>query len=640
MSVITLPAPSAPAQAPPEPRPARAASAFDRYFACLSELTAGPASWNRASVAALCSLLLLWAARIYTTWATWGYLPVDTGREMYVPAMLAQGKMLYRDVWFGYGPLAPYWNALLFRTFGIHLNVLYWAGSLAALGCAVLLFLSGKRLGSVLAGWAAGAILLMEAFHAWHFSFPLAYSFSAVYGCLTACLFLWLAIHAAQSTSPLWMLSAATAAAVALLIKLEYGAACYCACALLTAARAWRQRSGKSWVIDLAFCLPGVLACAAVAWWMLSIGGFEFITQENLASTWPGSFFMKNYGRAWMETTGLAINGSALLKSLGRTLFLAGVVFEAYWLFWRKRFSPRSVLLCAALFTALLGYAALALEGKVLETATAIFFPQDMVLYVAIAAALVCWRIARQDESGALVPLAVLLAFAALVAVRTLLRTMATGYSIYYNGPAVLAFLILLRPLAPRAGRTRCSVLRAELLLCIAPLAVVSVYAARFAADYNDRELLVTERGSILAYTQTTEQYRAAIEFMKDEAAAGRMVLSVPEDTSLYFLSGTQAPTRLYFFAPGMLVPGKMTEETIREIEQKPVRYVLWSNRRFPEYGVPEFGKDFNQTFVSYLTSHYRRVGLLVPGSAVEWHVRFTLWERKPDVAQQVARTN
>ena len=308
------------------------------------------------------------------------------------------------------------------------------------------------------------------------------------------------------------------------------------------------------------------------------------------------------------------------------------MIVEAYFLlFWRKRFSPRSILLCVTLFAGLLAYVVFALQGEILETAAALFFPQDMVLYVGIAALLVCWRITRGDESSAALPVAVLLAFAALMAIRTLLRTMATGYSIYFNGPAALAFLILLRPIVPRPGRPRRSVLRAELLLCLGALAVGALYAARFTADDADRAPLVTERVTVLASTQTTEQYRAAIELMKKEAAAGRMVLSVPEDTSLYFLSGTQAPARLYFFAPGMLVPGKMTEKIIRELEQKPVRYVLWSNRRFPEYGVPEFGVDFDQTFGNYLTSHYRRVGQLVPGSAVEWHVRFTVWERNTD---------
>jgi len=613
MSVITLPAPSPAAPAAPEPGRLCAQNALDRYLSCLLTLAAKPAPWNRASTAALLSLVLLWATRVYTTWATWGYLPV-----------------LYRDIWFGYAPLGPYINSFLFRAFGTRLEVLYWAGSLAALACAVLLFLCGKRLGSLLAGWTAAAILLMETFHAWHFSFPLAYSFSSVYGCLAACIFLWFAVHAAASMQSRWMLGAATIAALALLTKLEYGAACYAAYAILMAARVWRERAWKRVAMDCAVSLPGLAAIAVVAWWMISIAGFEFITQENLASTWPGSFFLRNYGPAWMESTGLAVNGPALWQALLRTLFLAGVILEVYLLSWRKRFSFRSILLCSLLLAALAAWAALSLGG-VLETAAAIFFPRDMVLYVAVAASLLGWRVARKDGSSAALPLAMLCAIAALVAIRTLLKTAATGYSVFYNGPAVLAFLLLLRPLVPRAGRPLRSVLRMEALLCLGVLAVVSVYAARFAADPNDRELLTTEYGSILASTQTTEQYRAAIQLMQREAAAGRMVLSVPEDTSLYFLSGTQAPSRLFFFAPGMLVPGKMTEKTIREIEERPVRYLLWSNRRFPEYAVPRFGVDFDRAFGDYLTSHYHPVGPLVQGTVVEWHVRFTVWERNSD---------
>ena len=389
--------------------------------------------------------------------------------------------------------------------------------------------------------------------------------------------------------------------------------------------------------MDLECCVPGLAVCAAVAWWMVSIGGFEFITQENLASTWPGSFFMQNYGRAWLEFTGFAITVPALLGSLGRTLVLtavivAGMSIAANVPIWRKQLSKFETVLCASIIAILAVCGADLMTKQALPIARAIVFPQDMVLYIAIAAALTFWRIARREEFHPTLPLAMLFAFAALVGIRTLFMTDAAGYSIYYNGPVVLSFLILARPIIPRDRRSNRSILRTELLLCLAPLAVVSVYAARYAAQSTDRTPLVTEYGTILASTQVTQQYQEAIRLMRQEAAAGRMVLSVPEDTSLYFLSGTQAPSRLYFFAPGMLVPGKMTEDTIREIDRKAVRYVLWSNRRFPDYGVPEFGVDFDQTLGNYLTSHYRRVGPLVPdGSAVDWLTRFTLWERKDD---------
>ena len=93
-----------------------------------SELSGPEVPWNRTTVVALAVLGVLWALLMYSTWATWGELTADCGREMYVPAVLSEGKMLYRDVWFLNGPAAPYFNSVLFRLFGVNLNVLYWAG--------------------------------------------------------------------------------------------------------------------------------------------------------------------------------------------------------------------------------------------------------------------------------------------------------------------------------------------------------------------------------------------------------------------------------------------------------------------------------------------------------------------------------
>src|ERR1700676_3057664 len=152
--------------------------------------------WNPTTYVALLMLIVLWAVKVYSTWAAWGNLTIDSGHEMYIPALLAQGKVLYRDVWFPYGPAAPYFNSYLFRLFGVKLNVLYWAGSLSALGSAIFLYLAGMRLNAWHMGWTAGAILLLEGFAPSLFSFPLPYAFSTVYGCVLGCLFLWLAIVA------------------------------------------------------------------------------------------------------------------------------------------------------------------------------------------------------------------------------------------------------------------------------------------------------------------------------------------------------------------------------------------------------------------------------------------------------------
>jgi hypothetical protein len=74
-----------------------------------------------------------------------------------------------------------------------------------------------------------------------------------------------------------------------------------------------------------------------------------------------------------------------------------------------------------------------------------------------------------------------------------------------------------------------------------------------------------------------------------------------------------------------------MTDKLIGEMERVPVRYVILSNRRFPGYGVPEFGVDFDVAVGEYIRRKYRPVREFSPSSSNRRDVwRATLWERKP----------
>ena len=205
-----------------------------------------------------------------------------------------------------------------------------------------------------------------------------------------------------------------------------------------------------------------------------------------------------------------------------------------------------------------------------------------------------------------------------------------TGYPIYYNGPVVLCFLLLLsRLIVPKDLRSRSFVHQSEVLVCFGCLVAAASFSNPFAALEKGLVPLTMERGTIRVSKHMAQNYQAAIVFMKEKAAAGESVLSIPEDTSLYFLSGTHCPTRLFAFAPGDLVPGRMTNEVISEMEQKRVRYLVWSNRTYPEYGVPIFGVDFDSDFADYLRSHYRLVRALIPDNDPGWGA--FVWERLPE---------
>lgn len=601
-------------------------SALRRQFpARLFEHLGPPVPWNRTTVIGLVILVLIWAARMYATWATWGNLTIDAGHEMYVPAVLSEGKMLYRDIWWLYTPLSVYLNAHLFRLFGEKLEVLYWAGSLSALASALLLYVAGMRLSSWVAGWTAAAIVLIQAFNPFIFCFPLPYSFAAVYGCLAACLFIVFILQTANSDRWVWMFGAGSVAALAMLDKLEFGAACYATLLILMVARSFQRHSWKRLGGDLFAILPGVAACGFVAAWMISIRGFEFITQENIIS-WPTTYYMKTYGKMWLANTGFAINGGALWQAALRTGLVAAVFVEIGVLLRRARSDRRSIFAIALSVAAVA--CVIGLWWPQAETYFRwIFLPQDMVLYVAIAA-LAAWWCFWEQRTQSMLEIALLLTFSALLAFRILLGMKASGYPIYYNGPVILGFLLLAPSLLPRSARLPQVHLQRQLLVGFVCLTAVVLHVSLLQKDKN-LVPLTTSRGTIRVSKLMAERYQLAIAFMKEKAARGEAVLSIPEDTSLYFLSETYCPTRVFMFVPGIVVPGKMTDEVIAEIERAPVRYLIWSNRTFSEMGAPNFGTDFDRPLGDYFRTHYRFVRSLAPPPMGEWDAG--IYERKPD---------
>jgi hypothetical protein len=120
-------------------------SFVQRFSSTILQATQRREPWSRLEYLGFTSLIFLWLAALIATWGNWGYLTIDCGREIYVPTVLLKHKVLYRDIWYLYGPAAPYFNALLFKIFGIRLTVLYLAGAFSALGSILFLYLAGAE---------------------------------------------------------------------------------------------------------------------------------------------------------------------------------------------------------------------------------------------------------------------------------------------------------------------------------------------------------------------------------------------------------------------------------------------------------------------------------------------------------------
>ena len=100
----------------------------------------------------------------------------------------------------------------------------------------------------------------------------------------------------------------------AIFLFLSFGAVygCFSAshCLRLSVKACSSPRVG--WMLADGIAAPGFLLSAAVIYWMISLRGAEFLTQENLAS-WPSSHFMRKYGPLWLSTTGLVLSPVAFV---------------------------------------------------------------------------------------------------------------------------------------------------------------------------------------------------------------------------------------------------------------------------------------------------------------------------------------
>ena len=75
------------------------------------------------------------------SWRKWPDILVDFGMQLYLPWRISEGDVLYRDVMYlAGGPLSQYFNALLFKIFGVSFRTLIFANLAITAGMLVLVY--------------------------------------------------------------------------------------------------------------------------------------------------------------------------------------------------------------------------------------------------------------------------------------------------------------------------------------------------------------------------------------------------------------------------------------------------------------------------------------------------------------------
>jgi len=163
----------------------------------LSEDSSGTLPQYRSDLWGFPLILILGLVMATISWQKWADLIVDYGQQLYLPWQLSEGKVLYRDMDYLFGPFSTYLHALLFKIFEPGIMILVWFNLGVVIALSFLIYLLFKYFSdSLTATLATLAFWGIFAFGQYkgggNFNFVCAYSYELAHGVFLSFLILWI----------------------------------------------------------------------------------------------------------------------------------------------------------------------------------------------------------------------------------------------------------------------------------------------------------------------------------------------------------------------------------------------------------------------------------------------------------------
>ncbi len=551
------------------------------------------------------ALLLTFASLLIISWQRWTSTIADSGRELDLPWRLWQGELLYRDVHYLYPPLAPYFNALLFRLFGPQLGVLQTSGVLCSLLLVWLCYRIARRLLTPSeSAQAVGFVIVLCVFKpAGNLISP--YSYAALYALLFALGALLCTLRYVENRRTRELYLAGLLIGLAAITKQEFALAA-AATVVISVFFLHRGQWRQSWLALCYALIPALAVAVPVYALLLYRFGWQTLVDDcHLFYTHlPAPLVFYNAQRS-----GLAEPFASLLQMLGGAAVCLAAVSLIVWLSLWRQASPTGsqplqrkalfVLLAAAIGVWLL---AMVSQGRWDGS------PLRALPLLLLAIIIYEWR---QRSSASRFIIAV---YSLAVLARVALRVPSGGsFGGFFLPTSLILIYHSLMCALPQAleRRTQQAALagRARVIgqVMLGLLLVVStlVFSVRYRRNYSFA--VETPRGRLFTTQAIGPAYRDALAFLQTQTQPGEAVAIFPEGSDLAFLTGRQMPLRHQIFIPG-LMSATDEEHAIKLLRELPIRYVLIVNRPMREFGAEAFGRDFYTRLGAAIEEQYQLI--------------------------------
>lgn len=565
---------------------------------------------KRYSCYGIIAISFLWLAS--TSWLRWGDLLIDTFRDPWVAYKLTQGKVLYRDFFYAYGFLPPYFLAFIFTIFGVHMTPCVYVGIAVTLIVAFLAYrISRLFLSRAFATLLAVNFLFVFAFNASAevaiMNFILPYSIASTF-------FIMFALGSLYCYSKLILKE-----------KPAYGSwwALFLYCAFLSRP----DHSIMLWIAYSVIGMPLFVSQkkARAALYLLAppaaaaVSYFVFLQTQSAAAGFGESVFgflrFSGSGKSYFS---LALAG---LTNIPKNTVVAIVSFfvQVSALTFFYGLSLVLALLCnrypgrqTALVSYAVAFACAALGGLFLARFLVFdqYTPCLIMFILAIGSFSYALALHRNAHRKKYLSLLALLGVATALLFRIVLNSTPHNQGFFLLVPGLIAYYLfciewypqfMARFVPAQKGLARYYRLCVGVMLIL--LAVPFAKESHYWFCARNYSLAIDGRMKMY-YTRSprTELLHEALGYIANNTAGEDTIVAFPEGIGINFLAKRDNP--LFYVEYHLLY--EQEAKTINALENSAIDYIVIVSRPSPEHGRAQFGRDYGSAIASWIEERYR----------------------------------
>ncbi|UCF69165.1 MAG: glycosyltransferase family 39 protein [Acidobacteriota bacterium] len=556
-------------------------------------------------------IALIFVVLLQLTWSKWPDVWIDFGRELYVPWRLTRGDLLYSEISYFNGPLSPWFNASIFRLFGVSFLSLAITNAVIGLLICLLLYRLGWQMTSRRGGLVIALVFVFLFAFAqygdngnYNFLSPYSHEMTHATALSLACLAL-LGRHM-RRPRPSFITVIGVLLGLVFLTKAEFFVALFPAVALGLAlhARSVHTAAQTLWHHG-SMLLAGMIAPGVVTIGFLSprlgltdavrgtLGPWLYLHQPELSKL---RFYREVMGTldlgesisamaAWLGLWALLLVPLSVLalassrNARSRSLLRAGVALVAGWLV----FASRDVL----------DWRNVARPLPLLVALTGVFLFSR-------------WRKRRPaSESTSLILQLSSVLFAGLLMLKIILRVRFLHYGFALAMPAMLMVVLVLLEGVPRVieQRGRCGwTFRAGVLGAL--LATLVIYAGVSAPAYHARTVRVGSGADTIVAGARGAFMNEVIARLEALAPADATLAVLPEGVLINYLTRRVNPTPFFnFMPPEFIMFGE--DRIVEAFRSSPPDFIIMTNRGAFEYGFKLMGRGYGEKLAHWMEQSY-----------------------------------